>query len=210
MLPERPRGRRLALSVATAALAPLVAWLVVRAAGPRALGAGALAVSGLLAIARARAGTALGLALLPFVPAVLLAAATTLADDARYVLTTPALISGALLLPFATSLLPGRVPVVERFARLERARRFPDSKLSDAAVTHCRRFTRAWTAFLATNTVLAALLAWAAPLTWWVAYTCAISYACMGVLVLAERGARARMQRGGHPLHVPASSAPDS
>ena len=193
----RASGALRALAIAAA---PLAALALVRWGGARGLAWPALGALALGAALRARAaapGERLA-ACAPFAPAALLAAITALADDERYLLTTPALVSATVLVGFANSLRPGQVPMIERFARLVGQRLTPGADLSPWTVRHCRRFTRAWCAFLALNTAVTAALAWFAPIGWWAAYTGGVAYVLTGALFLAERVARARLAR-----HVP-------
>ncbi len=197
----RASGALRALAIAAA---PLAALALVRWGGARGLAWPALGALALGAALRARAaapGERLS-ACAPFVPAALLAALTALADDERYLLTTPALVSATVLVAFATSLRPGQVPMIERFARVAGERLTPGADLAPATVRHCRRFTRAWTVFLALNTAVAAALAWHSPIAWWAAYTGGVAYVFMGALFVAERVARARLARTA-PLAVP-------
>lgn len=150
---------------------------------PRQVAGLVLGALGLLAILRwrgldrRRARSALG----PIVPAVALAIVTAMTGDARALLAAPVLISLALLVTFAASLRPGRMPMVERFARLQEGDRLPAH-----AVPYCRRVTQVWVVFFACNAAIAAALAVAGSQAWWALYTGGIAYALIGIIFAVE------------------------
>jgi uncharacterized membrane protein len=109
-------------------------------------------------------------------------------DDARFVLAMPVLINAALLATFGSTLF-GEHTMIERFARLQEARRAKTASpppMSLAQVAHCRQATWAWTLFFLLNAAVAGALALAAPLFWWAAYSGGIAYGLMGLLFVAE------------------------
>ncbi len=136
----------------------------------------------------------------PFVPMLALVVLASLADDRRAILALPVAVNLALLVPFASSLRAGRVPMVQRFAEIERGRRMPGSRLSPGAIGHCRRVTAVWCGFFVFNGAVAAVLACFAPVTWWLAYTCFLSYLLMAAIFLGERVARRAVARRGPGL----------
>ena len=126
---------------------------------------------------RARVRAAVG----PLVPAVALALVTAATGDARALLAAPVLISLVLFATFALSLRPGRMPMVERFARLQEGDRLPAH-----AVPYTRRVTQVWLVFFAVNAVAAAWLAMFASYAWWALYTGGIAYAVIGTIFAIE------------------------
>jgi uncharacterized membrane protein len=126
-------------------------------------------------------------------------------DDPRFMLAMPVLLNAVLLVTFASSLF-GERTIIERFARMQEARRAKerseDVVLTDAQVAHCRQVTWAWCAFFVLNGGIAAALALFAPLSWWAVYTSGIAYALMGLLFTAEYIVRQyRFRRYGKGLH---------
>jgi len=150
---------------------------------PRQVALLVLAALGLLAalrwrgLDRRRVGAALG----PVVPAVVLAVVTAATGDPRALLAAPVLVSLALLVTFGMSLRPGRMPMVERFARLQEGDRLPAH-----AVPYCRRVTQVWAVFFAGNAVVAGVLAIAASHAWWALYTGGIAYVLIGIIFAIE------------------------
>jgi uncharacterized membrane protein len=128
-------------------------------------------------------------ALLPLLPALLLSCLTVLVDDERFLLATPVLANLALFAAFLASLWPGRVSMIERFARTVHAGR---KDLDQARQEHCRQVTRVWCGVFLFNAVACALLGLYAPIGWWAAYTGFIAYLLMGSLIAAEWWLRRR------------------
>jgi uncharacterized membrane protein len=126
---------------------------------------------------RSRVRGALG----PLVPAVALALVTAATGDARALLAAPVLISLVLFATFAVSLRPGRMPMVERFARLQEGDRLPAH-----AVPYTRRVTQVWVVFFAINAAVAGALAVFASHEWWALYTGGIAYAIIGTIFAIE------------------------
>lgn len=126
---------------------------------------------------RAHVGAALG----PLVAPIALGVVTAATGDPRALLVAPVLISVALFITFAMSLRPGRMPMVERFARLQEGDRLPAR-----AVPYCRRVTQVWLAFFAVNALVSAALAMFASQGWWVLYTGGIAYALIGTIFAVE------------------------
>jgi uncharacterized membrane protein len=123
-----------------------------------------------------------------------LVALAALFDDQRFVLALPVLINLLLLFGFARSLRA--TPMVERFARLQKA------ELSAEQVHYCRRVTQVWCAFFAANAVLSSALACFASLATWALYTGLIAYVLIGVLGASEYVVRkARFREYGSGLH---------
>lgn len=104
-------------------------------------------------------------------------------DDRRFVLALPVLISGFLLVDFASSLRS--VPVIERFARLG------DPDLSEVKQRHCRRWTQRWCLFFALNGTIAGVLALTSSTFAWSLYSGLIAYVLMALMFGAERIERA-------------------
>jgi uncharacterized membrane protein len=114
----------------------------------------------------------------PAVMAVLLAL-TAVFDDPRFLLATPVLINLVLLVGFAGS-LRSRMPLVERFARMQ------VDDLSPAEIAYCRKVTQVWSGFFVLNGSTAGLLALLAPVSWWALYTGIVAYVLMGLLGATE------------------------
>ncbi len=109
---------------------------------------------------------------------------TILLDDRRFLLYAPVLVNVILLAGFGSSLLKGRVPVVERFARLVHPDLTPDR------VLHCRTVTKVWCLFFIVNGVISLWLALFASISAWAVYTGGISYLLIGALFVGEYAIR--------------------
>jgi len=92
----------------------------------------------------------------------------------------PVLINFAFAAFFATSLAPGRDPVISRYARRERGTLEPD------LARYTRTLTVLWAVFLATMGIVAAVLAVASPLAVWSLFCNVISYALVATFLLGE------------------------
>jgi uncharacterized membrane protein len=103
-------------------------------------------------------------------------------DDPAWLLFLPVGINAVLLTEFLRSLFS--VPMIERFARLQR------SDLSPEEVQWCRAVTRIWCYMFVFNGSVAFALAVAAPLSWWTVYNGGIAYVLIGALLLGEVLAR--------------------
>ena len=123
------------------------------------------------------------LSAIPLVTAVALVLGFAL-NASGFVLVVPVAISAMLLLTFGSTLRRGRVPMIERFARLHEA------ELSEAKVRWCRQWTVAWCVFFVANGGIALVLALAAPLAVWTAYNGLVAYLLMGLLLATEWIAR--------------------
>jgi uncharacterized membrane protein len=171
---------------------PLVVWYGLVHWSPRRVAALVLVALAVLAVLRwrgldrARARSAMG----PLVPAVALALVTAATGDARALLAAPVLVSLALLVSFAASLRPGRMPMVERFARLQEGDALPPH-----AVPYTRRVTQVWVVFFAVNAVIAGGLALFSSYQWWALYTGGIAYALIGTIFAIELVVRRVVRR---------------
>lgn len=116
-------------------------------------------------------------------------------DALQPVLLLPAIVNGALLASFGSTLLQGP-PLIERFARLQH----PD--LTPAESAWCRSWTVAWSAFFATNILVAVALVVANALQLWAFYNGLLTYIVMGLFFAGEYTVRKyRFRRyGAHPL----------
>lgn len=164
---------RLALG-ALLALYPLWAWYGLDRWGLTPV-AGALAA---LALARAlvrRSPTDFGL----FAAAAALAAASALLGREEPVRLYPVAVSVLLLWAFGTSLLPGRMPMVERFARLR------EKDLPPEAVRWCRGVTRVWCGFFVLNGSIALVTVFL-DREWWTLWNGCLSYGAIGLLFGGE------------------------
>jgi len=92
----------------------------------------------------------------------------------------PVVIYLALAVWFGRTLLPGRVPLISRFASLERG------ELEPVLARYTRRLTAIWTAFFLAMATLAAVLALLADGHTWSLFTNGLSYLLMGVLFFGE------------------------
>jgi uncharacterized membrane protein len=92
----------------------------------------------------------------------------------------PVLINFAFAAFFATSLAPGRDPVISRYARRERGTLEPD------LARYTRTLTVLWAVFLAAMGIVAAVLAVASPLAVWSLFCNVISYALVATFLLGE------------------------
>lgn len=125
----------------------------------------------------------------------LLAGASLMLDDHRFVLALPVLVNLILLSTFASTLWSD-TPLVERFARMQ------VDDLSSAELTYCRSVTVIWSLFFIVNGGIAGSLAWLSPVSWWALYTGLISYLLIGMLGAGEYIVRKiRFGRYGSGLH---------
>lgn len=120
--------------------------------------------------------------------------ASAISGDARFVLALPVLINLALLVGFASSLRG--VPMIERFARLQKA------ELSAAQLRYCRVVTLIWCGFFVLNAGVSACLALWGSVASWSLYTGFIAYILMGTLGGTEFVVRRiRFREYGTGLH---------
>jgi uncharacterized membrane protein len=115
-------------------------------------------------------------------PALLLSgvlAVTLASNDPRFLMFVPALVSLALLVVFARSLVNGP-PMIEAFARMQH------SDFTAAELRHCRNVTWIWCVFFAFNAAVAFGLAMRSELWWWTLYTGGVAYVLMGCLFAGE------------------------
>lgn len=176
----------LALAVFAAALSiafPFWAWF-----GLKYFGLGAVA-AGLAVLAAARlAAKPSRAALLQAAGALLLALAAFLLKSAAAVMLYPVLINGFLLWLFGSSLLPGRMPIVERIARLREA-------LPPEGVRWCRQVTKAWGLFFVLNGLLALATVVIGDRDLWLAWNGCGSYVAIGAMFAGEWLLRRRLRR---------------
>lgn len=92
----------------------------------------------------------------------------------------PVLLNLAFAAFFATSLAPGRDPVISRYARRERGTLEPD------LARYTRTLTVLWAVFFVTMGIVAAVLAVATPLAVWSLFCNVISYALVATFLLGE------------------------
>lgn len=167
---------------------PLWVWWGLRHWGADVVAAGLLGLALLrLFVERdpAKRRGALGVAAV----AAVLALAAALFDSSEALLLYPVFMNGFLLLLFASSLAAGRVPVVERLARLK------DPDLPPEGVRWCRSVTRVWCVFFIANggTALATVLLGDPDL--WALWNGCLSYVAMGLLFAGEFIARTIVMR---------------
>ena len=165
---------------------PMAVWGGLSLAGSRWVGLVLLAAvvlvvpARLLAQGRRQLGSLIGWAIALSVLPIL----TLLLDDRRFILSMPVLANAILLGAFGSSLTEGRVPAVERFARVTR------TDLSPARVRHCRAATKAWCLFFVVNGLAALALALFAPVSVWALYTGVVSYVLIGMVWAGEYAIR--------------------
>jgi len=180
------RAAAAGLPLAAGAAYPFAVHLGLRHLDVRALalGVGALlAVRGAWLLRRAEPAERRRL-LVPLAAVAAPIAAALGSRDARALLLLPALVSGALALVFARSLVRGR-PIIETIARLQAGPLPPDE------VRYTRTLTRIWCGFFVANAAVAGALALAGPLALWTLYTGALAYLAIGLLLAGEQVYRA-------------------
>ena len=122
----------------------------------------------------------------PMLPTVVLSLVAGALDRQWALLLVPVIVNLGLLGAFAASLRPGRMPMVERFARLR------EPELPEGGVAYCRAVTRVWIAFFVVNAAISGALALWASLTWWTLWCGALAYACIGLVFAIEIAVRRR------------------
>lgn len=122
--------------------------------------------------------------------AVLLAALAVIFRAERAVLLYPVLMNGFFLLFFASSLMPGNTPAVERFARLK------DKHLPPEAIRWCRGVTVAWCVFFVANGAVALWTVFLEDKQYWTLWNGFGSYIAMGVMFAGEYVLRRLKMRG--------------
>lgn len=179
---------------------PVLVYLGLTRLPTRTVAIGLVAIAAALVVSRARGLTwpALRGALVPVLPTVLAGGLAGITGERWALLAAPVLINLGLLGAFAGSLRPGRVPMIERFARLQE----PD--LGPAQCAHCRQVTWWWIGFFAANAGLSAGLATAAPFEWWALWCGGLAYVAIGALMAGEWIVRRwRFGRGAAGARVP-------
>ena len=179
---------------------PLIIYLGITQWSARATGFLLFSVGALLIAGRLRKSPRhlLVSAIAPFLPAALLGLASGVIGDQRFLLALPTLVSASLLVTFARSLRPGSIPMIQRFAEIERAQAGREAPFNEEALLHCRRFTRIWGLFFFLNAAVSGVLAYAALVDWWAYYTCVLGYIPIGIIFIAEKLVR--------PTQSPAAS----
>jgi uncharacterized membrane protein len=181
-------------SIVLAVIYPLVVYLGLTRFSTRSVSVVLVGLAILLAVSRARglSWTRLRGALVPLVPTVAAATLAGVTGAGWALLAAPVLINVGLLATFAATLRPGRMPMIERFARLQ------DPELTVPKQAHCRQVTWTWVAFFAANAVFSGVLAVVAPIEWWATWCGGLAYLCIGMMMAAEWGVRWwRFGRGG-------------
>jgi uncharacterized membrane protein len=160
---------------------PALIYLALKVAEPRTVAAFVLLlVAARLALLSPerllRYARALGL---PVLAVGLVLGATALWNNATSLLLTPTLISFALLVVFARSMVKGET-VIERFARVQA------EDLSEEEIRYCRRVTGLWCAFFLLNGIVASWLAVVGDLETWALYTAFLAYVLIGIIFASE------------------------
>lgn len=114
-----------------------------------------------------------------------LAVAVWFSGDARLAMLYPAVVNGALLAFFWSSLVAGP-SAIERLARLE------DPRLPPEAIGYTRFLTQVWCGIFVFNGVIAVLTAWWGDAKVWAFYNGFLAYVLIGGLVFGERLFRSR------------------
>lgn len=179
------------LAVSLAILYPGFVYFGLQRWQPRVLACvllGLLMPSILIRVAEVRREAIVGLAALPLVTGLALLLGVFL-NSAGFVLLVPVVVSAGFLTAFGGTLWRGP-PMVERFARLQRA------DLSPAELKWCLLWTRLWCVFFVVNGLLAGALAQWGSLYVWTAYTGLVAYLLMGAMFAVEY--TMRKYRFGH------------
>jgi uncharacterized membrane protein len=92
-----------------------------------------------------------------------------------------AVIYSALLIGFALSLLPGRIPIVTFFARTIHGRIAPEIEI------YTRRVTWAWCWFFGLELIGSAVLLMLAPVAWWSIFVNILNVPLLVAMFLGER-----------------------
>jgi uncharacterized membrane protein len=132
---------------------------------------------------------------LPPLSALVLVSLGLALNSVQPLLLVPVVINTTLLVTFGSTLWNGP-PLIERFARLQH------SDLTSAEVSWCRLWTKLWTAFFATNAVVATSLGLTNHLQLWAVYNGLLTYIVMGGFFVGEYSIRKyRFGRySSHPL----------
>lgn len=155
-------------------LYPFWAWYGLSHWGPAAVAAGLAAVTFCRAlVTRSREDWILS------VIAVCLCAAAAFSGQEEPMRLYPVLVNAFLLWAFGTTLLPNRMPMVERFARMK------DAVLPPEAVRWCRGVTQVWCGFFILNGAAALATVFLSRETW-VLWNGCLSYIAIGVLFAGE------------------------
>ncbi len=167
---------------------PVVVWLGLARESPRAVALGLLVVMVpivLWLLRSSRGGTRWAFLVAPLLTVAAIGASAW-SDDSSWLFVEPVVISAAFLLLFGSTLRPGSMPMIERFARMQEA------SLTLAQQQWCRLWTWIWCTFFVVNGTTALLLALLASVQWWAWYTSGFAYALMGVLFATEWTMRRR------------------
>lgn len=175
------RGVVKILGATVLAAYPLAIWAGISMAGSRTAGLIALGALIIVLPSRIRASPELLAGGIALVVLVLLSVAL---DDPRFLLALPVLMNLTLLAGFGVSLLDGRVPIAERFARMT------NEDLSADRERYCRSVTRVWCGFFLANACVSLALALFSSLAVWALYNGAIAYGLMGTIFVGEYAIR--------------------
>lgn len=161
---------------------PVLAWFGLQSGSPRSVALLLLLVMTPAFAWRARRSANAATRGLVAVPLTMLAILTLSAvfDDRGAMLATPVVANAVLLVAFGSTLRPGSMPMVERFARLQ------EPSLDAPKQAWCRRWTWLWCAFFTANGSVALLLATTAPLSWWALYNGGLCYLLIGAMFAVE------------------------
>lgn len=164
------------------AIYPVLVWFGLANQSPRVVAVGLLCVMVpvlVYLLRKSRDKATVSMLLAPVLTVAAIAAAAWF-DDASWLFVEPVAISAALLLLFGSTLRPGAMPMIERFARLQ------DPELSPPKQQWCRSWTQIWCGFFVANGTTSLILAAAAPLSWWAWYNGSFVYLVMGTLFATE------------------------
>ena len=164
---------------------PILLWAASSRVSGRALGVIILTTLAPVLLLRARSG---GGAQPPEILVIGLAASLVLfailLDDRRFLLAEPVLVNAVLLFSFGQSLVGGRTPIVERFARMARG------EISRERIAYCRAVTKVWCAFFLLSGCLSLWLALYASPAAWALYTGTVVYLAVAALFAGEYAVR--------------------
>lgn len=160
---------------------PLLVWAGVARESPRLVATVLLVLLGPASwwLARQRRPAAERWMLLAPVLTVVALLAAAAFDAALWLFVEPVAISLAFLGLFGSTLQRGRMPMIERFARLQ------VQDLTEPQRAWCRLWTVLWCGFFVAHATTAGLLV-LAPIEWWVFYNTVLFYVAMGCMFASE------------------------
>lgn len=172
--------RSLAAVVLTAY--PLIVYFGLSSGSARQIALGLLLVMMPALLLRLRASSKQAIRSLAAVPLAIIGILSLAAilDASDYILVTPVATNVVLLAAFGSTLRHRSMPMIERFARLQK------DELSSEQQAWCRTWTWIWCGFFIANGTVALLLAIWGSMKWWALYNGLICYGLIGSLFAIE------------------------